>query len=228
MKRPQVERGRLGEDAKVRAQSGRLIHHFYEQYDTEVLAKSLLGSRLVTSFRGVRTSGVIVEVEAYLGFDDPACHAARGMTPRNEVMFRSPGHCYVYLIYGMYHCVNVVSDPEGVGSAVLIRAVEPLEGIDVMSRRRGASVKQLDLARGPGRLCEALGISTKLSGEHFAESSCIWIEPHTRFRPAQIETSGRIGISAGGEMPLRFFVRNCPWVSGNRLARRSFRYREKG
>lgn len=203
----------------------RLPHAFYERHKTELLAKTLLGARLVTSIRGVRTSGVIVEVEAYLGFKDPACHAARGLTQRNEVMFRAPGHCYVYLIYGMYHCVNVVSDPEGVGSAVLIRAVEPLEGIDLMGKRRGSSVKRLDLARGPGRLCEALGISTKFSGEHFAESSRIWIEPHTRFKPSQIETSGRIGISAGSELPLRFFIRDNPWVSGGRSSGRAFRYR---
>lgn len=190
-----------------------LTEDFYAREETEVLARKLLGGKLVTVSRGARTSGVIVEVEAYLGVDDPACHAARGLTKRNEVMFRSPGHCYVYLIYGMYHCVNVVSDPEGVGSAVLIRAVEPLEGVEVMSRRRGAAVKPLDLARGPGRLCEALGITTALSGEHFANSSRIWIEPHVTFKPSQIEVSGRIGISAGQELPLRFYLKDSPWVS---------------
>lgn len=162
-----------------------------------------------------------MEVEAYLGENDPACHAARGITKRNEVMFRSPGHCYVYLIYGMYHCVNVVSDPEGVGSAVLIRAIEPIEGLEVMRRRRGASVKPVDLARGPGRLCEALAISTRLSGEHLADSSRIWIEPHVTFKPSQIDASGRIGISAGQELPLRFFVKDSLWVSGPRRVERS-------
>ncbi len=172
----------------------------------------------MTVSRGVRTSGVIVEVEAYLGVNDPACHAARGLTKRNAVMFRAPGHCYVYLIYGMYHCVNVVSDPEGIGSAVLIRAVEPLEGLEVMQRRRGRSIKPIDLARGPGRLCEALAISTGMSGEHFAHSSRIWIEPYTTFAPSQVGVSGRIGISAGQEMPLRFFVNDCAWVSGKNAA----------
>lgn len=182
--------------------------------DTIKVARSLLGSKLVTSYRGVETSGMIVEVEAYLGSEDPACHAARGKTKRNEVMFRAPGHCYVYLIYGMYHCVNVVTDPEGVGSAVLIRAIEPLTGIDAMRRRRGgARVPTSLLARGPGRLCEALAITTSLSGHHFQESPRIWLEPHARFSNKEIHASGRIGISAGKELPLRFFVADSPWVS---------------
>ena len=191
----------------------RLAQHFYDSNDTSALAQGLLGAKLVTMFRGVRTSGIIVEVEAYLGIDDPACHAARGVTKRNEVMFRSPGYCYVYLIYGMYHCVNVVSDPEGVGSAVLIRAIQPMEGGEVMRKRRGALVKPLDIARGPGRLCDALAINTGFSGEHFAQSSRIWIEPHTTYTASQIHVSGRIGISAGQKLPLRFFVKDSSWVS---------------
>jgi len=200
---------------KMGAPAERFVHGFYAGHKTESLARRLLGARLVTQRAGARTSGIIVEVEAYLGTNDPACHAARGLTKRNAVMFRAPGHCYVYLIYGMYHCVNVVSDPEGVGSAVLIRAVEPVEGVDIMRRRRGGgAVRPYDLARGPGRLCDALGISTRLSGEHFAESSRIWIEPFTQWKPSQIGVSGRIGITAGADLPLRFFVKDNPWVSG--------------
>jgi DNA-3-methyladenine glycosylase len=193
----------------------RLTRQFYENYDTVSLARALLGQKLVTAFRGVETAGMIVEVEAYLGKEDPACHAARGMTERNRVMFRSPGYCYVYLIYGMYHCVNVVSDPEGVGSAVLIRAVEPLSGIDVMRRRRSMSraARDIDIARGPGRLCDALGIVRGWSGEHFADSSKIWIEPYQRVSSAGIGITGRIGISAGGDMPLRFFIAESRFVS---------------
>lgn len=197
------------------APAERFVHDFYAGHKTESLARRLLGARLVTQRSGSRTSGIIVEVEAYLGTNDPACHAARGLTKRNAVMFRAPGHCYVYLIYGMYHCVNVVSDPEGVGSAVLIRAVEPVEGVDIMRRRRGGgAVRPYDLARGPGRLCDALGISTRLSGEHLADSSHIWIEPFTQWKPSQIGVSGRIGITAGADLPLRFFVKDNPWVSG--------------
>ena len=158
---------------------------------------------------------MIVEVEAYLGHKDPACHAARGMTKRNEVMFRSPGHCYVYLIYGMYHCVNLVSDPAGVGSAVLIRAIEPLEGLEAMRRRREqAELKPRALARGPGRLCEALGITEKLSGEHFERSGRIWIEHLHDPSPQAIARSGRIGISKGADLQLRFYLKENVWVSG--------------
>jgi DNA-3-methyladenine glycosylase len=163
---------------------------------------------------------MVVEVEAYLGSNDPACHAARGKTPRNAVMFEAPGHCYVYLIYGMYLCMNVVSDPQGVGSAVLIRAVEPLEGISVMHRRRSQSAKtpraQRDLARGPGRLCQALAVSRSFSGEHFSTSPRVWLEPYREVKAKKIETSGRIGISAGSDLPLRFYLRDNQWVSGKR------------
>ena len=196
------------------SQHSKLGHDFFCG-DTVSLARSLLGKSLVTVRRGVRTSGVIVEVEAYLGSNDPACHAARGMTPRNEVMFRSAGHCYVYLIYGMYHCVNVVSEDVGVGSAVLIRAVEPREGLACMARRRGLKPQATrDLARGPGRLCQAFGIRTAMSGDHFVSSPSIWLERGAKVPDAMIGVTGRIGIAAGAELPLRFFLRGCPFVSG--------------
>lgn len=199
--------------APSRVPVGPFPHEYYASGGTVYLARSLLGSHLVTEVRGVRTSGIIVEVEAYLGKDDPACHAARGKTKRNEVMFRAAGHCYVYLIYGMHHCVNVVSDPEGIGSAVLIRAVEPREGLEAMQRRRGGA-RIRDVARGPGRLCKAFGISVSFSGEHLAESPRIWIEPGRSCRPSEIQTTGRIGISLGTELPLRFCMRGSSWISG--------------
>lgn len=191
---------------------------FYSAYDTVGLARALLGSRLVTVSKGLLCSGMVVEVEAYLGRNDPACHAARGKTPRNAIMFEAPGHCYVYLIYGMYLCMNVVSDPQGIGSAVLIRAVEPLEGIAVMHRRRSKEAKKprvlRDLARGPGRLCQALGVSRGFSGEHFATSSRLWLEPYRDVAPDKIATSSRIGISEGADLPLRFYLQDNEWVSG--------------
>jgi DNA-3-methyladenine glycosylase len=197
---------------------------FFEQ-ETVALARALLGKQLVTSRRGVVTAGTIVEVEAYLGSGDPACHAARGKTPRNAIMFAAPGHCYVYLIYGMYYCVNVVSDPEGVGSAVLVRAVEPTVGLGTMARRRSAGrVPQRNLARGPGRLCQALAIDRSFSGEHFDTSSKIWIAGDARRVPSShIETTGRIGISLGSELPLRFSIAGSPWVSGVRSQAHSAR-----
>ncbi len=192
---------------------------FYTQGDTVLLAHSLLGARLVTVSRGALTSGMIVEVEAYLGSDDPACHAARGKTPRNEVMFLAGGHCYVYLIYGMYLCMNVVGGPEGVGTGVLLRAVQPLEGLAVMQRRRAAGrttnhISVRDLARGPGRLCQALGISRAHGGQHFATSSRLWIEPYQEVAKDDIATSSRIGVTNGSALQLRFYVKNNPWVSG--------------
>lgn len=194
---------------------GRLSADFFRTATTESLARKLLGSRLVTVVRGVRTSGEIVEVEAYLGSNDPACHAARGKTQRNAMMFEAAGHCYVYLIYGMYHCVNVVSDPEGVGSGVLIRAVAPLEGIETLRRRRGMCDLS-EVTTGPGRLCQSLAISRSFGGEHFATSRRIWLEPFDEYSPYQVAVSGRIGISAGRELPLRFYVKDSPWVSTRR------------
>lgn len=191
---------------------GRLSLDFFQRAQTESLARKLLGTRLVTVVRGVRTSGEIVEVEAYLGRNDPACHAARGKTERNAMMFEGAGHCYVYLIYGIYHCVNVVSDPEGVGSGVLIRAVAPMEGIETMRRRRGKAGMS-DIARGPGRLCQSFGITASFCGDHFATSRRIWLEPFVTYSPERIGISGRIGISTGEDLPLRFFVKESPWVS---------------
>lgn len=129
-------------------------------------------------------------------------------------MFRAPGHCYVYLIYGMYHCLNVVSDPEGVGAAVLIRAVEPEEGVDLMARRRGLSPDRVrDLARGPGRLCQAFGIERALSGGHFVLSDRLWLESAAALPKSSVGVSGRIGIRDGAELPLRFFVKDSQFVS---------------
>lgn len=192
---------------------------FYTRGDTISLAHSLLGARLVSVARGALTSGMIVEVEAYLGSNDPACHAARGKTPRNEVMFLAGGHCYVYMIYGMYLCMNVVGDPAGVGTGVLLRAVQPLEGLAVMQRRRAAGrttnhISVRDLARGPGRLCQALGISRTHGGEHFATSSRLWIEPYQEVAKADIATSSRVGVTNGAALQLRYYVKNSPWVSG--------------
>jgi DNA-3-methyladenine glycosylase len=207
------------DDMTHRFGKNRLTQSFYEQ-ETVALARALLGKKLVTRARGQVTSGIVVEVEAYLGSDDPACHAARGITARNAVMFKDAGHCYVYLIYGMYYCVNVVSERAGVGSAVLIRAVEPLEGVPIMEKRREFAGRKIhDLARGPGRLCDALGITTSLSGAQLTMSDRVWIEPCGDIASRAVGVSGRIGISQGAELPLRFFVKQSPWVSGQKTGR---------
>lgn len=174
------------------------------------VARALLGARLVSDVDGVRTTGVIVETEAYLGPDDPASHAAtRRITPRNRIMFGPPGRAYVYRSYGMHWCMNVVTGPDGRASAVLIRGLEPLEGRDVMARRRG---RAHPLSSGPGRLCQALGITGQLYGHDLARPP-LRLLPGWAVPEAGVAVSGRIGVSRAADRPLRFFVRESPGVS---------------
>lgn len=170
-------------------------------------AKRLLGSIIQTKIDGKITSGRIVETEAYLSANDPACHASKGRTKRNEHMFLPAGYSYVYLIYGMYYCFNVVTEKEGVGAAVLIRAVEPITGISTMIDRRGT---EKNLTNGPGRLCEALGISKDHSGLRL-DRGIIQIKTGERVR--NIVSTPRIGITHGKELLLRFHEKNNPYVS---------------
>ena len=145
---------------------------FYDRHVVDV-ARELLGKLLVRTSRDGVTCGRIVEVEAYLAHDDPACHASRGRTPRNAAMFGPPGHAYVYSIHAKW-CLNAVTQPEGEPSAVLIRAVEPLVGIELMRRRRGRE-KPLELARGPARLCQALDIDLRHNGLDLTKGRGLWI-----------------------------------------------------
>lgn len=176
------------------------------------VARDLLGARLTTTIRGVKTSGRIVEVEAYYGPTDPASHSHRGETPRNAPMFRPGGLCYVYLIYGLHHCVNVVTEKEGIGAAVLIRALEPVEGIAAMERRRQTKDSTL-LTSGPARLCEALKITRALSGHDLLRSGLIKLTPDEDIPDHAVKRSTRIGISKGKELDWRFFIRGNDWVS---------------
>lgn len=174
------------------------------------VARSLLGARLVSDIGGVRTSGVIVETEAYLGVDDPASHAAtRGVTDRNRVMFGPSGYAYVYRSYGVHWCMNVVCRPEGHAAAVLLRGLDPLEGREVMARRRG---RPAPLASGPGRLCQALGITGDYYGHDLAEAP-LRLEAGWSVPDAAVGVSGRIGVSRAADRPLRFFVRGSAGVS---------------
>lgn len=161
--------------------------------------------------------GRIVEVEAYLGRRDPASHAYRGMTPRNAVMFGPGGHLYVYFTYGMHFCCNVVTEPPGMGCAVLIRAVEPLEGEGTMARLRQRSaaraLRSTELCSGPGKLCQALGIGREENGTDLCGSS-IWIAEERTGRGRQkIGRSPRIGISSGREHLWRFTLKGSPYLS---------------
>ena len=174
------------------------------------MARDLLGCTLVRILDGRRISGRIVEVEAYVGPGDTACHASRGRTARNEVMFGEPGRAYVYFTYGMHWMLNVVTEREGYPAAVLIRALEPLEGIDEMRRLRG-SVADRDLARGPARLCQALAIDRAWNGTDLVRGDGLFIEQGIRSTRDDIEASPRIGIDYAApcdrEAPWRFVVK---------------------
>ena len=176
----------------------------------EEVAPALLGCWLSTERDGVRTTGRIVEAEAYVGPHDPASHAAErtGQTDRNASMFGPAGTLYVYLSYGMHVCANVVTGRQGYPAAVLIRALEPLEGVEEMARRRGRST---DLCSGPGRLCQALGIRLGDDGTRL-DGGPVQLGRGTAPAPDEIGVSPRIGISRGTELPLRFFVRDHPDV----------------
>jgi DNA-3-methyladenine glycosylase len=194
----------------------RLKAGFYS-YSTLELARRLLGKRLVRRLDGVRLSGRIVEVEAYIREDDLACHARFGRTARNAVMYGPPGHAYVYFTYGMHWMLNVVAEREGFPAAVLIRALEPLEGIETMQRNRGLEKIQ-DLCRGPARLTQALGIDRALNGANLcASDSGLWIEDALPVDEASIATGPRIGLNNTPEpwlsTPWRFYVAGSPFVS---------------
>ena len=185
---------------------------FYSRPAVEV-ARALLGTVLVHGTTSGRiTSGRIVETEAYLGPQDRAAHSWRGLTPRTRVLFGPPGHAYVYLIYGMYECLNVVAEPEGSPGCVLIRALEPLEGIPVMRRRRPAAHGIEALANGPGKLTIALGISRRDNGADFTTGS-LTIHPPLQPPNIRIGVSPRIGIRHCTDWPLRFFIEGNRFVS---------------
>ena len=177
----------------------------------EVVARELLGARLVSTVAGVLTAGVIVETEAYHGADDPASHAATrsGRTARNAAMFGPAGCAYVYRIYGMHWCVNVVTGDEGDAQAVLVRALDPLAGEEEMRRRRGGAG---EFAAGPGRLCQALAITGALYGHDLTEPP-LEVRPGWAIPDADVGVSGRIGVRAAADRLLRFFVRGNRAVS---------------
>ena len=185
---------------------------FYDRDVVEV-ARALLGKLLVRVMPDGPTVGRIVEVEAYLAQDDPASHAHRGQTRRNAAMFGPPGHAYVYTIHTRW-CFNAVTEPSGVPSAVLIRAVEPLEGLPLMRDRRGVD-KLRDLARGPGRLCEAFAIDRDHDGCDLTCARDLWIAAGAESSPTpdRIETAARVGVSSARDLPLRFFIADSPFVS---------------
>jgi len=175
-----------------------------------IVARELLGALVVSTVDGRRTAGRIVETEAYLGYDDPASHGYRHRRhARNEALFGPPGTWYVYLSYGMHWCANLVCGEAGEASAVLLRALEPVTGLETMRERRGG-VGDRQLCSGPGKLCQALGITRDQDGLPMRRSGATVVS--ARERPAVVVTP-RIGITKAADWPLRFVVDGSPWVS---------------
>lgn len=184
--------------------------------DTHAVARALLGKLLVRQWRGQKLVGRITEVESYVGPDDLACHAARGRTKRTEVMFGLAGHAYVYFIYGMYNMLNIVTEDEGFPAAVLIRALEPVEGIAAMQRaRRGAGLRQI--ATGPGKLTQALHITRSLNGADLTRGARLWVASDGYRVPRDLLATGpRVGVDYAGEhahLPWRYYLRDSHYVS---------------
>ncbi len=194
----------------------KLTRKFYLRKDTLWAARKLLGKLLVVpDHSGNRVSGMVVETEAYLGLTDEAAHSYSGRrTPRNEVTYSHGGVVYVFFVYGMYHQLNVVTGPIGHPNVVLIRALEPVEGVDLMRERRG-EMPYKNLTSGPGKLCIALGIDRGLNGADLAGDQ-IWLEKHRFFGEDAIASGKRIGIDYAGddaEKPWRFWVADSEYVS---------------
>ena len=184
---------------------------FYDR-PTELVARELLGAIIeCTTGEGV-TRARIVETEAYTGPDDPACHAAAGLTPRTAQLFGPPGRSYVYFIYGMYWCFNAVTRERGHGAAVLVRAVHPLDGIPLMQRRRPRARLERDLTNGPGKLCMAMGITGAASGMSLRRGPVV-LRSGEAVPDAEVMVTPRIGITQAADWPLRYFVKDNPYVS---------------
>lgn len=192
-------------------QGGLLPPAFFAR-DTVRVARALLGQVLESRVDGVRTAGRIVEVEAYIGAHDPADHGYAGRrTLRNAVLFGPPGTVYVYRSYGLHWCFNVVTEVAGRPTAVLVRALEPVAGLEWMARRRGTARARL-LCSGPGRLCVALGITGALNGCTL-DGAPIGIRRGGRVPARAVAVTGRIGVSRARDWPLRFVVAGSPWLS---------------
>lgn len=196
----------------------KLDNSFYDRPDVVRIARELLGKILVTDFGGQRSSGRIVETEAYNGVVDRASHAWSGRrTNRTEVMFGEAGRAYVYLIYGIHHLFNVVTNKKDIPHAILIRALDPLEGIPLMLERTGKEKLDHTLTRGPGNLSKALGLATLHTGASLHEGAIFIGDDGARPRKVEMGVSPRIGVDYAGpdaELPYRFFIKGNPYVSG--------------
>jgi DNA-3-methyladenine glycosylase len=195
-----------------RSRRGAVLPRSFYDRDTEIVARDLLGAVLECQSPDGLTSGRIVETEAYIGEHDLACHAAAGHTARTAPLYGAPGTAYVYFIYGMYWCFNAVTRAEGEPSAVLVRALEPLEGLGVMRRRRPTARRDVDLTNGPGKLCLALGIDGR-QNRHTLQEPPLTIRRGIEVPDERVIITPRIGITQSAEWPLRWFVSDSPFVS---------------
>lgn len=182
--------------------------------DTMEVAKDLLGHFLYVEKEGQRLGGRIVETEAYLYRNDPACHAARGLTERNRSMFKAGGIAYIYFVYGAHHCLNFVAGPEDEGTAVLIRAIEPVEGIEDMRRRRPKAKRHEDIANGPGKLTIAFGLTKEDDGTDLLKGHIrVFLDREMIGKRPKIVITTRIGINHGADKKLRYYIADHPCVS---------------
>lgn len=189
---------------------------FFTRDDTPLIAQELLGKLLVVpDAEGVRVSGMIVETEAYLGISDRAAHSYGGRrTGRTEIMYAEGGHVYIFLVYGMHYQLNFVTGRTDHPHAILIRAVEPIEGLEIMRQRRGKMADK-NLTSGPGKLCKALAIDKSFNGEHLADGR-IWVEEFRSLTQDEIDSGTRIGIDYAGDdakKPWRFWIKGNTFVS---------------
>ena len=197
----------------------KLSSEFYKQNDVLTIAKELLGKILVTNYEGQFTAGRIVETEAYKGESDKASHASKGRTARTHVMFGEGGRSYIYLCYGIHHMFNIVTNKEGIPDAILIRAVEPLDGIDYMLQRTGKKKLDASITRGPGNVGKAFGFHTSQTGSPVTGSDVYIADDGYKLLSSEINASPRIGVDYAGDHALyhyRFFIKGNSYVSGKR------------
>ncbi len=190
-----------------------LLNKAFLDCDTVEVARKLLGFSLCRESEEGLVSGIIVETEAYLSKNDPACHASRGKTRRNRTMFGPPGLAYVYFIYGNYYCFNVVTGQEGQGEAVLIRALEPVEGLLLMQKRRGKKCPVGNLTSGPGKLCQAFAIDQAFDGHDLATKPLYLKNTNFTRGALTVKSTPRIGVSAASDKCLRFIIDGNHYLS---------------
>jgi len=200
--------------------SKKLDLSFYDRKDVVRIARELLGKILVTQLNGIRTSGRIVETEAYAGVGDRASHAFGGRrTARSELLYGKPGSVYVYIAYGMHHLFNVITNKKDIPHGILIRALEPLEGIDFMLKRTGKPTADFTLTKGPGNLARAMGMSKLHNGGNLFSEEIYIEDDGLRYKTEQIVVTKRIGVESAredAELPYRFIVKGNPYVSAKK------------